>query len=226
MKRNEAGARAVRDAHGHSGGRGRPARSHYGEMPLAAWGGAEAGARKRAGRRRSRAIGATRRFAFGATAKARRARSLKGGDGLARKAVRQRTGAIAPPRRQREAGWFRPPRHAHPSRVPLQSCAAPLALRRRADGPRGFPRDAWPRAAGASFCTCPRRWWSAARRCARRVHDPRKVMRRATIQRCRALRRSISPRLRGAAAKPDDAPAARPRQSRAYGAKPAIKRSS
>ena len=47
MKRNEAGARAVRDAHGHSGGRGRPARSHYGEMPLAAWGGTEDAAPKR-----------------------------------------------------------------------------------------------------------------------------------------------------------------------------------
>ena len=47
-------------------------------------------------------------------------------------------GPITPPRRQRDAGWFRPPHHAHPSRVPLQSCAAPHALRRRADGARGF----------------------------------------------------------------------------------------
>ena len=91
-------------------------------------------------------------------------------------------GPITPPRRQRDAGWFRPPHHAHPSRVPLQSCAAPHALRRRADGIRGFPRVACPRAAGASYSTCPRRWWSAARRCARRLHDPRKIMRRAITQ--------------------------------------------
>lgn len=130
-------------------------------------------------------------------------------------------GPITPPRRQRDAGWFRPPHHAHPSRVPLQACAAPHALRRRADGPRGSPHGACPRAAGASFCTCPRRWWSAARRCARRVHDPRKIMRRAIYTRCRALRRSISPRLPGGPAQgPTTRRRARTWQARAQNVQP------
>lgn len=129
-------------------------------------------------------------------AKARRARSLKGGDGLACRAIRRRTGANNPTAPPARGGVVSP----SASRSPLP-CPAPIlrgsSCLKTPSGWRAVRRVACPRAAGASFCTCPRRWWSAARRCARRVHDPRKIVRRAIYTRCRALRRSISPRLPG-----------------------------
>jgi hypothetical protein len=94
--------------------------------------------------------------------------------------------------------WFRPPRRAHPSRVPLQSCADPRPYGERRSGWHlRFAADACPRVAGLSFALAGN--VDGAPQGGARF-GPMILARscEARRQRCCALWRSISPRLQDA----------------------------